>query len=139
MDYPFQKLEKQYRTIPPDVRRAISSTNVGEKLMEIGKKYNLHIDKLDKLFGTTGFVMLGITHPRDYIKHLSHELGVDETTARAIATEVNEEIYRPVKESLKKMYTIQQEGTQQEKEEAQKKRCRTTFKLTCGRKTNTVK
>lgn len=108
MDYPFSKLEKQYKALPPDVRSAISSAHVGEKLMQIGRKYNLHVDTLDKLFGETGFVMLGLTHPKDYIKKISKQLGVDERTAREIATEVNEAIYRPIKESLKKMYSMKQ-------------------------------
>jgi len=108
MDHPFSKLEKQFKEIPPDVRKAISSTHVGEKLMQIGRKYNLHVDTLDKLFGETGFVMLGLTHPKDYTKKISKELRVNEKTAREIAAEVNELIYRPIKESLKKMYSMQQ-------------------------------
>jgi len=109
MDYQFQKLTEQFKSIPEDVRLAISSVRVADALQQIGEKHNLHIDKVGMLFDETGAVMLGLTHPSDYIKNLTKNLGVDGDMAKSIAFDVNEQIFRPIRESLKKIHRIDDE------------------------------
>jgi len=106
IDYPFEKLKKQFESIPEDVRAAISSIRVVEQLQEIGKKHRLHIDKIDVLFDEAGAVMLGLTHPRDFIGKLAQKLDIDKEKAKKIAQNVNEEIFKPIRKSLKKIHRI---------------------------------
>jgi len=106
MDQPFEKLKDQFEKIPEDVRLAISSVRVADALQEIGEKYQLHIDVTGKLFDETGAIMLGLTHPSDYTKNLKKSLRVDEKKAKEIASDVNEQIFRPIRESLKKIHDI---------------------------------
>lgn len=107
MEFLFEKLKKQYENIPEDVRNAISSVEVSEQLQAIGAKHRLHLDVQEKLFDATGGVMLGLVHPRDYVRTLTRELGVEADAARAIAQDVNEQIFRPIRESLKTVHGIE--------------------------------
>jgi hypothetical protein len=105
-----KELRELYLKLPEDLKYAIFSVDVAEALGAIGKKYNLLLDKVGLLADETGLVMLGVTHPREYISSLSQKLGVDSQTARKIAEDVNEQIFRKVRESLKKLHGITDEA-----------------------------
>ena len=85
------------------------SIRVAEQLQEIGKKHRLHIDKIDALFDEAGAVMLGLTHPRDFIGKLAQKLDIDKEKTKKIAQDVNEQIFKPIRESLKKIHGIAEE------------------------------
>ena len=55
------------------------------------------------MVGEAGYVMLGVTHPNDFIGNLAERLEVDKEKARAIAQEINEQIFKKVRESLRKI------------------------------------
>lgn len=101
-----EQLKEKYNNLPDDLKEAIFSANSAETIQEIGKKYSLSIEKMGQLADETGLVMLGITHPRDFVPNLSKRLGVDSGTARKIAEDVNEQIFKKVRESLKKLHGI---------------------------------
>lgn len=98
-----------YKKLPQDLQDAIFSVDVTNSIEEIGKKYNLLIDKMGLLADETGMVMLGETHPRDYISNLSQKLGIDKETARKIAEDINQQIFQKVRESLRKIHEITEE------------------------------
>src|SRR3989339_560965 len=77
----YQLLEK----LPKDLQNAISGVDTADAIESIAKKYSLLIDKMGILAEETGLVMLGITHPKDFISNLSQKLGVDRETARKFA------------------------------------------------------
>ena len=92
--------------IPVDVQEAILSVAVGQTIKGIGNNYSLHVDKMGELLDETGLVMIGSTHPKNYIKNLERRLSVDYDTAKKIATDINEQVFRPIRESLKKIHNI---------------------------------
>lgn len=100
---------ERYEKLPSDLREAIFSEENADKIQEISKKYSLYVDKMGELAEESGLVMLGFTHPKDFIKNLSERLGVDAEKAKEIAKDVNEQIFGPVRESLKKLHKISEE------------------------------
>jgi len=101
-----QQLKEIYQKLPEDLKEAIFSVKSAEVIQAVGKKYNLAVDKTGELADETGLVMLGLTHPRDFISNLAQRLGVDKETARKIAEEVNTQIFATVRESLKKIHGV---------------------------------
>ncbi len=97
--------------IPQDVQEAILSPSVGTTIRETGHKYLLHVDKMGELLDETGLVMIGLTHPRDYIRNLQKRLSVDFDLAKKIGADINEQIFRPIRESLKKIHNINEQTT----------------------------
>jgi len=99
-----EKLNELYRKLPEDVSDLYASDTVGDTIREIGKKYN--VKKIEGLVDETGLVMLGFTHPKDYIRNLSTSLEIDTSEAKKIAEEINIQVFQAIKESLKKIHAI---------------------------------
>ena len=58
------------------------------------------------MVGEAGYVMLGVTHPNEFIANLAERLEVDKEKARAIAQEINEQIFKKVRDSLRKIHNM---------------------------------
>ncbi len=118
MPYTYEELSERLEKLPEDLREAIFGVETSQTLQDVGKKYSLHIDKLAELVNETGLVIVGITHPKDFIPHLVERLGVDKLTARNIAEDVNRQIFQKVRESLKKIHGLAEEpGTRNQEPE----------------------
>lgn len=117
MQYQFPELKEKFQNLPEDIQDAISSVSVGNTMEDVGEKHHLHLDQINELYDETGLVMLGLTHPKDYIKNLQNRLVIDFDFAKKIAADINEQIFRPIRESLKKVHNIEDEETRNEKQE----------------------
>lgn len=92
--------------LPDDLRKALFASATTEAIKEVGKKYGLMIDKIGELAQETGRVMLGITAPSEYVRNLAQRLELEQEKAKLIAEEINQKIFQPVRESLKKIHGI---------------------------------
>lgn len=106
MQYTTKQLQEKYKSLPEDLKDAIWSAESAATIQSIGKKYGLNVEQTGKLASETGLVLLGLTHPKNYIKILSATITVDMDTARKIAEEVNNGIFSKIKEYLKKLHGI---------------------------------
>lgn len=97
--------------MPQDVQGAILAVDLRKKLETITEKQKLHLDQAGALENETLFIMLGLEHPKDYIRNVMRELSVDTDTAKKIAMDVNEQIFRPIRESLKKIHNVDEPAT----------------------------
>src|SRR3989338_5445457 len=95
--------------LPDDVQKAVASVEVTKQIQTIGQKHQLHVDTVGALLDETQRIMKGETHPKDYIRNLTKRLSVQDTKAKEIAVDINEQIFRPVRESLKKIHKIGEE------------------------------
>lgn len=114
MDYTDEQIVKMYENLPDDLRAAIFGVNTSKIVEDIGRKHNLAIDKIGDLGNETGMVMLGVTHPNDFITNLSERLEVDKAKAKEIAEDINVNVFKKVRESLKKIHGIPPEGVPKE-------------------------
>lgn len=110
MDYTPELLEKQFNLIPDDVKNALSSEATAVTLREIGEKNGLLEDRINSLINETGLVMLGITHPSSFVSNLTTKMGISRENAQRIAAQVNESIFMPIRDSLKKIHNIGSAG-----------------------------
>ena len=97
----------QFKTLPKDVQDALLTVDLRKKLQTITEKHQLHLDQAGALENETLFIMLGLEHPKDYIRNVSRELRIDAEAAKKIAMDMNEQIFRPIRESLKKIHNIE--------------------------------
>ena len=104
--YTEQELEEKYKQLPEGIEEAIFSVGMEKTLEEIGKKYKLQIDQLGILANETRLVMLGLTHPKDFINNLAERLELEKEPAKNIAQEINQRIFYAIREELKKMHNI---------------------------------
>ena len=100
------EFRKKYAELPPNLREAYGSIKTTEILEEIGKKHGLHIDKIGELVDETGYVMLGVTPPGEFITKLEGAAGIDRTKAKEIAFDVNEQVFKPIRDALKRVHRV---------------------------------
>jgi hypothetical protein len=97
-----QIIKEQLVKLPEDVRKAISSVDLRDKIKKIAEKHHLHIDQAGDLETETVLVMLGLEPTDDYKRNIKKALQISDTPAHAITFDVNKEIFMPIRESLKK-------------------------------------
>ena len=89
-----QQIREIYIKLPQDLKDAILGVDSTDIMRKIGEKHKLAIDKIGKMVGEAGYVMLGVTHPNEFIANLAERLEVDKEKARIIAQEINEQIFK---------------------------------------------
>ena len=97
---------ESYKRLPFDLKKAIVSNETRQRLQAVVERHQLYSDQTDDLEMETALVMLGLRPPADFITNVKNALNVSEEKARAIAEDINTEIFRPVRESLKKIHNI---------------------------------
>lgn len=113
-EFTSKQLQERYRSLPEDLKDAIFSEDVTEHILSVGKEYHLSVDQTGELADETGLVFLGITRPETYISNIARRLGIERNLAAKIGGAINERIFRPVRESLKKVHGIGEDGIAQE-------------------------
>ncbi|HEY4479417.1 MAG TPA: hypothetical protein VI981_03635 [Candidatus Paceibacterota bacterium] len=109
MEYSQETINEKIASLPSDVKDAINSVDIGMRVQTIGSKYHLQIDELNELEKTTAYVMLGLCHPSSYIEVLKTKLAISNETAEAIALDINETIFKPLRASLRKMHSLSEQ------------------------------
>ena len=106
MDFSNEQLKVAYNKVPENIRAVISSEDTDEKIFDISQKYDLHIDVTGGLGKLTLMVMIGLLKPQEFIPELTKRLKLDQETANKVAQEVNEQIFKPIRDSLKKIHGL---------------------------------
>lgn len=105
--YTREELESRFRKLPPVLQDALFSVEVADSIFETGKKYGLEDWKISLLAEETGYVILGLTSPREFLSKLSEALGMNIDQVRDVAKEINHKVFFPLREELKKTHEIE--------------------------------
>lgn len=104
MDQETEKIiAEQMQKLPKDVLAAIVSVDYKKKLQEITQRQRLLIDQAGKLEMETTLVMIGLEPLADYVANIEREIEVSTIRAKEISLDVSENIFKPIRESLRKM------------------------------------
>jgi len=100
----YDKDFKDYiETLPPELKQAIYSVDYAKQLQEIVKNNKLMIDQAGKLEAETTLVIAGIEPLNKYVNNLSENVGLSKIQASIVAHDVNELIFKNIREALKKI------------------------------------
>ena len=111
-----EQIAQMYDNLPEDLKDVIFGLEMNEIVEKIGRENQLNIEQIGDLANETGMVMLGVTHPNEFIGNLADRLEIDKEKAMAIAQEINEQVFKKVRESLRKIHNMR-EGTEQEEQD----------------------
>jgi len=106
MDKIEQEVQDKFDNLPKDLKGAIFSVETGKNVADIGGEYKLTIDKIGILGNEASLVMLGLTHPNDFVSNLAKRLDIDKAKAEEIASDVNERIFKKVRDSLRRVHNL---------------------------------
>ena len=99
-------IDEEIKKLPAETRRAFASFDWGNKLNELGKKHGLHIDQLGELYTETALVMIGLVKSDDYLSQIEIRLNLDSEKASALVNDINEQIFKPIRDALKSFVKI---------------------------------
>lgn len=99
--YSQREIEERYQKLPPILKEAMFSPDIANKMFEIGKKFGLTIEEIGFLAEETGYIILGLTRPQQFVDALTTRLNVGQDKAKTIAAEVNHQIFFSLREALK--------------------------------------
>lgn len=105
-----ETIENKFQSLPSDVKAAITSPEIAQKIQDIAKNHQLHIDQSGLLEEEISFVMLGIRHPDEFVNRIEERLNLTTEDAISLAVEVNEQIFLSIRESLEKMHGEDEEA-----------------------------
>lgn len=105
--YTKEQLEAQYNKLPDALKDALFSVDVASKIYGIGRKFGLTIEKTGFMAEETGYVVLGLTRPTEFVQFLANVLETEESKTRAIANEINNLIFFPLREALKTAHQME--------------------------------
>lgn len=93
--------------LPQDLQTAFESEDTTNSLWDITKvKYNLADGDISKVSRIIGLIFLGELPIKGFIAELKNKLNVDIAKAQAIAQDINQAIFQPVRVSLMQVHGI---------------------------------
>jgi len=101
MRYPKDFLNEKYKQLPEVVKDAMGSVDRANLIRSIAEKHKLHVDLAGLLLEEIMYVTLGVEKSSDFIRNLKLHLHLPEDKVSAVAGDVNEKIFMPIREALK--------------------------------------
>ncbi len=98
-----KKMKPTETTIPKEILEAIKSSSVYSKLESIGARYNLLLDQIGQLEVDTRMVLIGKLPSVKFIDTVARDLEIDKEISEKIVKDINEEIFMPLRESIRKV------------------------------------
>lgn len=102
MRYSNEFLLEKYKTLPKSVRDILITLNMDALIKAITEKHRIHLDIADVLDDEITYVIFGAEKSTDFIRNLKAQLKLPDEKINAIAKDVNEKIFLPIREALKK-------------------------------------
>ncbi len=91
-----QEFTKRFDALPEGLReRFLADENVN-MLSAIGEAHHLHEDRIQKVAGVVGYVVLGLVHAEELAKEIAIEAEIDKRLAEEIAHEIQLKILNPL-------------------------------------------
>lgn len=112
----------KYHSLPEDIRAALESSDIDDAIEATGKAHSLHIDQTGVLYGLVNAVLTGQVQPSQFVSLLEKELAVTKDQAIGIAKEVNQKVFLPIRDSLKKIHGVDKEAPSRETAPLEKKK-----------------
>lgn len=103
MRYSKETIQAHYARLPERIRDFMETDETIEKILNIGKKYRLHIDQLNGLSQEVGYILHNIEPASNFNRNLIKYLGLSEDLANLITYDLNQEIFSQIRRELEKI------------------------------------
>jgi len=102
----FNKKYTKFYQLPKDVQEKMFAVETADLVRKIGKDNNLNENQLQQFSYAIGMVLLGDLHISKFVKTLQEKCNLDEMASRRLARQINQELFLPIKESLKQIHRL---------------------------------
>ena len=91
--------------LPPVIRESVLSMDTTNLIWKIGENKRIHLDKIGIMHDLIMDTMMGIVTVKNLPNELSKELDLPSVEIIPIMNEVNEKIFKPVREAMEKTFS----------------------------------
>lgn len=95
-------IRERFASLPAVVQQAIVSADISKRLQELAKKHNLHLDQWEALENEVQLTLLGVKTSEKLSENIQSEIGVDVQTAIALATDISQIVFEPIRQELER-------------------------------------
>lgn len=92
---------KAYQNAPDIVQAVFDAELTTQIIVGLEDKFQLHIDVAGLLGREVGYMLLGLVNPQEFLNELI-TAGIPDKDAREIITEINQKIFMPLREEMRK-------------------------------------
>ncbi len=118
MNFDYKILEEKMSQLSPEMQSALTSVEISQVIQDISKKYDLKIDQEGILFDHTAYVMLGLLPSKSFAQEFSQETQIDDKKSQLIATDINQNVFDKIRESMHQIEDFENEKYQEKPEDA---------------------
>jgi len=111
-------IQERYQELPQEVKDAVTASDLPTKMKNVASNHDLMIDQAGMLQNEILFVMLGMEPSSEFVNNMSRELGINREKANAVAKDVNDLIFAPIRKYLRE-WEEQEEQKNQEPDKSQ--------------------
>ena len=97
-----EKLQARFKALPKALQNAITSVEVEEKLRGLSETHKLHLDQWQSLENEVMLALLGFQPIENLETNLKKEVGLADDAAAALAGDIAETIFQPIREELER-------------------------------------
>jgi len=97
------ELDQRLNALPEKIRKALTAASTETAILDIGKKYDLHVDQIGKLVEAVTQTLLGQIKPYQFDDYIANQLSIEPAKANLITSDINNQIFLPIRDSLEKM------------------------------------
>ncbi|MEA2113344.1 MAG: hypothetical protein U9P63_01645, partial [Patescibacteria group bacterium] len=90
--------------LPQTLRQTIPAVKTNDRIRKVAEKNNLNQEQLWNFSYIVGMVLLGETNITEFVKEIQEKCKMEEESARQVARDINQAVFLPVKEELKKIH-----------------------------------
>lgn len=101
-----QELEERFWQIPEDLQDAAVDPKVDASIKRFGREAAINEESLWKLTRLTFNILMAVEPIKGFAQRITTQTQISATAAQKIADEINENIFRPVRQSLIKIHEI---------------------------------
>lgn len=96
------QMKERFNALPKVVQEAITSASVEKHLRDLATMHKLHLDQWEALESQVIRTLLGIESSEELEKNIKNEVGVPEETAHALAEDIAQNVFEPIRVELEK-------------------------------------
>lgn len=97
-----ESFKQVMKTLPPPIRQYLQQGKHSNVANSLTTKYGLHIDQGGTLEREITLLLMGIESPDDFTQTLATEARLDQKIINGIVQDVNEQIFMPLREEMRK-------------------------------------
>src|SRR3989344_5827460 len=109
-----EKLQARFLQLPRALQNAITSAEIEKKLRGLSETHKLHLDQWQKLENEVMLALLGFQPVENLEANIKNEVGIAEEEAKALAGDIADTIFEPIREELERELEKPAEGDKTE-------------------------